>query len=139
MAVCPSARRVGSRATTSRRLSPVSGVLLGSGIQTATPPGAPARYRTGVRPAHRASRSEEHTSELQSRLHLVCRLLLEKKKEITNTSQSFTFPLITHNVLPSVELYVTSTYFFLTNCRSFYTFHPSPCYILIIAILYIVY
>src|SRR2546422_11238366 len=28
----------------------------------------------------RAARSEEHTSELQSRLHLVCRLLLEKKK-----------------------------------------------------------
>src|SRR2546422_4162301 len=28
-------------------------------------------------------RSEEHTSELQSRLHLVCRLLLEKKKSIT--------------------------------------------------------
>src|SRR2546429_7245488 len=28
------------------------------------------------------SRSEEHTSELQSRLHLVCRLLLEKKKHI---------------------------------------------------------
>src|SRR3989449_3860252 len=29
-----------------------------------------------------AARSEEHTSELQSRLHLVCRLLLEKKKNI---------------------------------------------------------
>src|SRR2546429_4423311 len=29
-------------------------------------------------------RSEEHTSELQSRLHLVCRLLLEKKKENKN-------------------------------------------------------
>src|SRR2546422_5988271 len=29
-------------------------------------------------------RSEEHTSELQSRLHLVCRLLLEKKKKQTN-------------------------------------------------------
>src|SRR2546429_7020562 len=28
-----------------------------------------------------ADRSEEHTSELQSRLHLVCRLLLEKKKK----------------------------------------------------------
>src|SRR2546429_7220640 len=28
-------------------------------------------------------RSEEHTSELQSRLHLVCRLLLEKKKNIS--------------------------------------------------------
>src|SRR5687768_17946513 len=32
----------------------------------------------------RGTRSEEHTSELQSRLHLVCRLLLEKKKNITN-------------------------------------------------------
>src|SRR2546422_1555811 len=28
------------------------------------------------------NRSEEHTSELQSRLHLVCRLLLEKKKQL---------------------------------------------------------
>src|SRR5436305_12032039 len=34
--------------------------------------------------AHLA-RSEEHTSELQSRPHLVCRLLLEKKKKITKT------------------------------------------------------
>src|SRR5687768_18363886 len=34
------------------------------------------------RSAHSAqNRSEEHTSELQSRLHLVCRLLLEKKKK----------------------------------------------------------
>src|SRR3989449_6788080 len=32
---------------------------------------------------HAESRSEEHTSELQSRLHLVCRLLLEKKKKET--------------------------------------------------------
>src|SRR2546422_11663088 len=31
-------------------------------------------------PAGTGRRSEEHTSELQSRLHLVCRLLLEKKK-----------------------------------------------------------
>src|SRR2546422_7384053 len=31
-------------------------------------------------PAAARARSEEHTSELQSRLHLVCRLLLEKKK-----------------------------------------------------------
>src|SRR2546422_3474828 len=34
-------------------------------------------------------RSEEHTSELQSRLHLVCRLLLEKKKQHN---------LLTHNL-----------------------------------------
>src|SRR3989442_6898302 len=33
-------------------------------------------------------RSEEHTSELQSRPHLVCRLLLEKKKEKLRTSRS---------------------------------------------------
>src|SRR2546429_3196928 len=45
----------------------------------ATKPGAPATFTT---PSGRTItlRSEEHTSELQSRLHLVCRLLLEKKK-----------------------------------------------------------
>src|SRR6266487_2379237 len=34
-------------------------------------------------------RSEEHTSELQSPVHLVCRLLLEKKKTILNLSHNF--------------------------------------------------
>src|SRR5687768_17933841 len=34
-------------------------------------------------------RSEEHTSELQSRLHLVCRLLLEKKKKKKNTTTEY--------------------------------------------------
>src|SRR2546422_5429920 len=34
---------------------------------------------------HVQMRSEEHTSELQSRLHLVCRLLLEKKKHKATT------------------------------------------------------
>src|SRR2546422_8516283 len=38
--------------------------------------GAEAARRAGLPVTHR---SEEHTSELQSRLHLVCRLLLEKK------------------------------------------------------------
>src|SRR5687768_18512267 len=38
------------------------------------------RGRLSRRAAARRRRSEEHTSELQSRLHLVCRLLLEKKK-----------------------------------------------------------
>src|SRR2546422_7744286 len=41
----------------------------------------PGRER-GKRPEAPHVRSEEHTSELQSRLHLVCRLLLEKKKKI---------------------------------------------------------
>src|SRR3712207_8401333 len=35
----------------------------------------------GDRQGHRQARSEEHTSELQSRQYLVCRLLLEKKKK----------------------------------------------------------
>src|SRR2546429_3997049 len=34
-------------------------------------------------------RSEEHTSELQSRLHLVCRLLLEKKKKSKRHTQHY--------------------------------------------------
>src|SRR2546429_6732057 len=39
------------------------------------------RAREYSSPARSEFRSEEHTSELQSRLHLVCRLLLEKKKQ----------------------------------------------------------
>src|SRR2546422_7970062 len=46
------------------------------------------RGRAGRGRRHRnLSRSEEHTSELQSRLHLVCRLLLEKKKNTTHTDE----------------------------------------------------
>src|SRR2546422_3358210 len=40
-----------------------------------------ARERGAQGAEHCRLRSEEHTSELQSRLHLVCRLLLEKKKK----------------------------------------------------------
>src|SRR2546422_2565131 len=38
--------------------------------------------------ARETARSEEHTSELQSRLHLVCRLLLEKKKKTNDHTGS---------------------------------------------------
>src|SRR5258707_12082952 len=38
-------------------------------------------------PARRVVRSEEHTSELQSRQYLVCRLLLEKKKQQSNDQE----------------------------------------------------
>src|SRR2546429_2077869 len=37
-------------------------------------------------------RSEEHTSELQSRLHLVCRLLLEKKKNMRTLNPDLVLP-----------------------------------------------
>src|SRR2546422_1270887 len=59
------------------------------------------RGREGVRaadlhgqdPRRRGDRSEEHTSELQSRLHLVCRLLLEKKKKNKhNTTTQYNTP-----------------------------------------------
>src|SRR5690625_5858217 len=42
----------------------------------------------GISPLPRRSRSEEHTSELQSRGHLVCRLLLEKKKRKTKQTSN---------------------------------------------------
>src|SRR3712207_7837936 len=42
---------------------------------------AATRVRNILRPAAVPGRSEEHTSELQSRQYLVCRLLLEKKKK----------------------------------------------------------
>src|SRR3989449_3759223 len=60
--------------------------------------GAP---RTLTRPF----RSEEHTSELQSRLHLVCRLLLEKKKKAKrgvsrNVGRGLHLVLLAEEVLP---------------------------------------
>src|SRR5690625_5965590 len=51
--------------------APVAGCALGSAER-------PDRHQTHI--ASTTPRSEEHTSELQSRGHLVCRLLLEKKK-----------------------------------------------------------
>src|SRR2546422_7911144 len=53
---------------------------------------AALNQQAGGRPLNH-SRSEEHTSELQSRLHLVCRLLLEKKKKTTPS------PMHCHNHL----------------------------------------
>src|SRR2546429_5172858 len=46
-----------------------------------------ATLSTAMRSSPKAFRSEEHTSELQSRLHLVCRLLLEKKKNNNQYTQ----------------------------------------------------
>src|ERR1041385_1629797 len=49
-------------------------------------------------------RSEEHTSELQSRLHLVCRLLLEKK----NTTRHYTGPILSAALLCPSPAYLRS-------------------------------
>src|SRR3712207_8251691 len=74
---------------------------------------APCRacWRRGSSASHRSSssvrlasssRSEEHTSELQSRQYLVCRLLLEKKHHLLPTSQTLT------SLFPPRPLFVTS-------------------------------
>src|SRR2546429_5198628 len=56
----------------------------------------------------RESRSEEHTSELQSRLHLVCRLLLEKKKN--NTCPHILRPVTTLNCVRTRRVLRPSTH-----------------------------
>src|SRR2546422_2153163 len=50
---------------------------------------APASVAVRVVMASLTLRSEEHTSELQSRLHLVCRLLLEKKKRLPRSNSTY--------------------------------------------------
>src|SRR3712207_7721937 len=52
--------------------------------------------RTGRRSASGRGRSEEHTSELQSRQYLVCRLLLEKKKKKYVTTVLHCIPPFVH-------------------------------------------
>src|SRR5690242_21208321 len=74
-----------ARATPNRRarrgasmsgVQPVSGEWIGSPSS-----GSHSRYRHSDVGRAAMARSEEHTSELQSHVNLVCRLLLEKKKE----------------------------------------------------------
>src|SRR2546427_952024 len=52
--------------------------------QTARPRGGAGRWNVSVQAGNARTRSEEHTSELQSQSNLVCRLLLEKKKKKKN-------------------------------------------------------
>src|SRR2546429_7352632 len=63
----------------------------------------PARARVAGDPrcegAAPRNRSEEHTSELQSRLHLVCRLLLEKKKK-TSLARYPSYPKLSKHAQP---------------------------------------
>src|SRR3712207_8094912 len=69
---------LGGRSCSSSSLRPV-------GAPTGSSPRASTRPRAAANSYNRFwSRSEEHTSELQSRQYLVCRLLLEKKKKLTS-------------------------------------------------------
>src|SRR2546422_11599205 len=71
--------------TTLFRSATGKGDEAGGGQRADRPPdrgkrGCHARPSLRIPSVRQTHRSEEHTSELQSRLHLVCRLLLEKKK-----------------------------------------------------------
>src|SRR3712207_7489730 len=79
--------------TTLFRSRPNRGSEPGGPAQDRAQPRRPRPVEQGQRPGrakegrlerqlHAAARSEEHTSELQSRQYLVCRLLLEKKKSM---------------------------------------------------------
>src|SRR5260370_17005759 len=71
------------------------------GCRSCCPSGA---VPASSRPRSQGSRSEEHTSELQSHLNLVCRLLLEKKKPliilITTPAPARTLPTCKHTGSP---------------------------------------
>src|SRR5256884_2163499 len=70
-----------------------SGVLGLNGAGKSTLLKIMAGIDTGFDGEARPQRSEEHTSELQSRLHLVCRLLLEKKKRNCHNPSHDTYSL----------------------------------------------
>src|ERR1041385_2814873 len=73
-------------------------------------------------------RSEEHTSELQSRLHLVCRLLLEKK-EILKTGAVFEVcnsPADTNEFIKLVTLIRSAGFFIYEGHHLILHLFPSP-------------
>src|SRR2546429_6670088 len=73
------------------------------------------------------TRSEEHTSELQSQLHLVCRLLLEKKKSSQHSRPLWMMPLMswllsmvdTSSILSCPYLFIILTSFSSVSFSSF--------------------
>src|SRR5206468_11525357 len=77
-----------------------------TGCARSASPRPPARRWTRCsRRRTRPSRSEEHTSELQSRSDLVCRLLLEKKKKKTSQNKQYiTIKLQQTTLLKDIEL-----------------------------------
>src|SRR5689334_24819325 len=63
----------------------------GARVRSLSRPAIPRATRREMQP-----RSEEHTSELQSQFHLVCRLLLEKKKKKNIDNEEKSQPIIDH-------------------------------------------
>src|SRR2546430_11180462 len=76
-------RRRGWKTATDKAASGKSLTAAPMVMLTAAPTGRRASNATNARTISAATRSEEHTSELQSQSNLVCRLLLEKKENKT--------------------------------------------------------
>src|SRR5437764_9914876 len=82
------------RRPSSSTLFPYTTLFRSSRAAPRWPVACPDRIRAAAKPAReagrfgwRSPRSEEHTSELQSPMYLVCRLLLEKKKNKKNNKE----------------------------------------------------
>src|SRR5690348_17574797 len=88
------------------------GVLVVHHDEDVNAPGSPRRRITDVTYAelqdYRLARSEEHTSELQSPVHIVCRLLLEKKKLLRNLRAGEWFHVLWIRVYAGCPLYETA-------------------------------
>src|SRR3989449_4454722 len=82
----------------------------------------PIRGTSATAPATTSSatprRSEEHTSELQSRLHLVCRLLLEKKKKKLSRATGPNKQAKNSTILVIAPTHESNTIFTPSNSRS---------------------
>src|SRR3712207_8106160 len=83
-----------------RRATFQAGLTVGKdGLELHGPAGIEQAVGTRRIPERRLARSEEHTSELQSRQYLVCRLLLEKKKNKHNAN---VYPVYSLDSLPYI-------------------------------------
>src|SRR3712207_8226347 len=91
--------------------------------------------RGGGEKIHAPTRSEEHTSELQSRQYLVCRLLLEKKNTHHSTSHSDR-----HSLLPAFSLHcLFLPLLLIAPSRAFLLPFPHPVYLLLLLLGFLCY
>src|SRR5690349_22030403 len=81
-------RVIMSYALATPRMPLAEEITIGGPAKLADSSASARASRSRVRPAAAAARSEEHTSELQSRRDLVCRLLLEKKKQQNKSART---------------------------------------------------
>src|SRR5205809_1394225 len=79
------------------------------------------RFYPAPQLARATIRSEEHTSELQSRLHLVCRLLLEKKKQPSSHHKISTRNLCTSETLPITNTLKNASHITAKSPRAHYS------------------